>query len=63
MKIIILLISISVVVAIVFLVAFLWAMKSGQYEDTYGPSVRMLFDDNVKKTRTKPKNSRKVIVN
>jgi cbb3-type cytochrome oxidase maturation protein len=53
MEIIILLISISVVVAIVFLIAFLWAMKSGQYEDTYGPSVRMLFDDNAKKDENK----------
>jgi cbb3-type cytochrome oxidase maturation protein len=29
----------------VFLVAFLWSMKSGQFDDTYGPSVRMLFDE------------------
>jgi len=32
-------------VAIGFLVAFLWSVKSGQYSDTYTPSVRMLFDD------------------
>jgi cbb3-type cytochrome oxidase maturation protein len=24
--------------------AFLWAVKNGQYKDTYTPSVRMLFD-------------------
>ncbi len=28
-----------------FLVAFLWSVRSGQYSDTYTPSVRMLFDD------------------
>jgi len=32
-------------VAIGFLVAFLWSVKSGQYTDTYTPSIRMLFDD------------------
>jgi cbb3-type cytochrome oxidase maturation protein len=45
MKIILLLISISVIVAVVFLIFFIWAVKSGQYEDTYGPSVRILLDD------------------
>ena len=36
---------ISLVVAVGFLFAFFWAVKSGQYEDDYTPSVRMLFDD------------------
>lgn len=31
--------------AIGFLIAFLWSVKSGQYSDTYTPSVRMLFED------------------
>jgi len=48
MEIIILLIFISLLIAILFLVAFIWNMKSGQYDDTYGPSVRMLFDDKKK---------------
>ena len=39
------LIIISLTVAIGFLVAFLWAVKSNQYEDDYTPSVRILFDD------------------
>jgi cbb3-type cytochrome oxidase maturation protein len=47
MAIIILLISISLFVAVGFLILFLWNMKSGQYDDTYSPSVRMLFDDKV----------------
>ena len=50
-----LLISISLIVAISFLVAFLWATKSGQYDDDYTPSVRILFDDenNYEEPRTK----------
>lgn len=39
------LIGISLLVALGFLMAFLWATNSGQYEDDYTPSVRMLFDD------------------
>ena len=45
MTIIFLLISISLLVALTFLGAFLWAVRSGQYEDTYTPAVRMLFDE------------------
>jgi cbb3-type cytochrome oxidase maturation protein len=39
------LIGISILVAASFLIAFLWSVKSGQYDDDYTPSVRMLFDD------------------
>lgn len=49
MGIIILLIAISVTIAIVFLAVFLWAIRSGQYDDTYTPSVRVLFDSRKKK--------------
>lgn len=45
MSVIYLLITISIVVAVGFLVAFIKAVKSGQYDDDYTPSVRMLFDD------------------
>ena len=45
MTIIILLILISLSMAIIFLLIFYWSMKSGQYDDTYTPSVRMLFED------------------
>lgn len=40
-----LLIGSSLIVAVGFLCAFLWAMKKGQYEDDYTPSVRILFED------------------
>jgi cbb3-type cytochrome oxidase maturation protein len=48
MSVIVVLIGVSVLVAIGFLGAFLWAVKSGQYDDRYTPSVRMLFDDEKK---------------
>ncbi len=53
MTIIIVLIIISILVAGAFLAAFLWAVRSGQYDDTYSPSVRMLFDEkkNIKKSK------------
>jgi len=62
MSIIIILITISLSIAVLFLVIFYWNMKSGQYDDTYTPSVRMLFDDNPKKQKEAvthaPKNDR-----
>ncbi|WP_324672247.1 cbb3-type cytochrome oxidase assembly protein CcoS [Hymenobacter sp. GOD-10R] len=45
MNIIFILIGISLLVAVTFLGAFLWAVRSGQYEDDYTPSVRVLFED------------------
>ncbi|HEY0742081.1 MAG TPA: cbb3-type cytochrome oxidase assembly protein CcoS [Chryseosolibacter sp.] len=45
MTIIIILISISITIAIGFLVSFLWSLRSGQFDDTYSPSVRLLYDD------------------
>lgn len=50
MEIIFLLIGLGVLVAGGFLVAFIWAMRSGQYEDDYTPSVRILWDDKKKKS-------------
>jgi cbb3-type cytochrome oxidase maturation protein len=49
MSVIYLLISISIVVAVFFFVAFVRAVKTGQYDDDYTPSVRMLFDDELVK--------------
>jgi cbb3-type cytochrome oxidase maturation protein len=50
MSVIYLLISVSIFVAIGFFIAFIVAVKSGQYDDDYTPSVRMLFDDETKIT-------------
>jgi cbb3-type cytochrome oxidase maturation protein len=41
-----LLIGVSLIAALVFLFLFVWAVKKGQYDDIYTPSVRILFDDN-----------------
>lgn len=59
MKIILLLIVISLLVALVFLGAFFWAVRSGQYEDEYTPSIRILLDDEPSTTNDNPANSKK----
>ena len=48
MGIIVILIFISLSIAVLFLVIFFWSIKSGQYDDTYTPSIRMLFEDKKK---------------
>jgi cbb3-type cytochrome oxidase maturation protein len=53
MSVIYLLIAISIFVAIGFFIAFVLAVKSGQYDDDYTPSVRILFDDELIKTSEK----------
>jgi cbb3-type cytochrome oxidase maturation protein len=54
MSVIIVLIIIGGVIATGFLIAFLWAVRSGQYDDTVSPSVRMLYDDKkIKKHKKK----------
>ncbi len=45
MSVIFVLIAVSMVVAGGFLIGFLWAVKKGQYDDHYSPSVRILFED------------------
>jgi len=45
MSVIVILILISLTVALVFLAGFIWAVKSGQFEDTFTPSLRVLTED------------------
>lgn len=47
MKVMLLLILISLLLAAGFLLVYLWAARSGQFDDDYTPSVRILFDDKV----------------
>jgi cbb3-type cytochrome oxidase maturation protein len=54
MSVIYVLLTISIVVAIFFFVAFIIAVRSGQFDDSYTPSVRMLFEDEL--VKEKPKN-------
>ncbi len=52
MSVLFILISASLMIAIGFLIAFIWSVKSGQYDDDYTPSVRMLFDDELVSNKT-----------
>jgi cbb3-type cytochrome oxidase maturation protein len=45
MNIMFLLIGVSLLAAGLFLFLFIWAVRRGQYDDTFTPSVRVLFDD------------------
>ncbi|MDO5968513.1 cbb3-type cytochrome oxidase assembly protein CcoS [Flavivirga aquimarina] len=57
MSVIYILLAISIIVAVVFFIAFIIAVKKGQYDDSYTPSVRMLFEDEIVK-----ENSNKTIL-
>jgi len=52
MSVIYVLLAISIVVAVGFFIAFIIAVKKGQYDDSYTPSVRMLFEDELVKEKT-----------
>ncbi|UJH68489.1 cbb3-type cytochrome oxidase assembly protein CcoS [Allomuricauda sp. SCSIO 65647] len=52
MSVIYVLLAISITVAVFFFAAFVLSVKSGQYDDAYTPSVRMLFDDELVKDKT-----------
>ena len=46
MSVIIVIMFASISVAVLFLAAFIWSVKSGQYDDEKSPPMRILFDDN-----------------
>ena len=52
MSVIVLLIIFSILVALIFLIAFIWAVRSGQYDDMESPSVRILFEEKSGNTDT-----------
>jgi len=56
MSVIYILLSISILVAIIFFIAFIVAVKNGQFDDSYTPSVRMLFEDELVKEKPKTTN-------
>ncbi len=53
MSAILILLIASVTVAALFLVAFIWSVKSGQYEDDFSPPRRILFDDRTTQEESK----------
>jgi cbb3-type cytochrome oxidase maturation protein len=55
MSVIYVLLTISIVVAVGFFIAFIVAIRNGQFDDSYTPSVRMLFEDEL--VKEKPKKS------
>ncbi|MCW5517195.1 cbb3-type cytochrome oxidase assembly protein CcoS [Muriicola sp. Z0-33] len=60
MSVIYVLLAISIAVALIFFTAFIISVRNGQYDDSYTPSVRMLFEDEIVKnssTDEKPKKS------
>ncbi|WP_289038679.1 cbb3-type cytochrome oxidase assembly protein CcoS [uncultured Zobellia sp.] len=66
MSVIYVLLAISILVAILFFIAFIVSVRSGQYDDSYTPSVRMLFEDELvlpKKTVTKKVEKEKIQLN
>ena len=53
MSVIWILVGFSIAVAAGFLVAFIWAVRTGQYDDKYTPSVRILFEEEDKSSTFK----------
>lgn len=50
MNIIFLLLFFSVLIAVVFLAAFFWSTRDGQFDDVEGPAMRMLRDETTNHT-------------
>ncbi|HMQ48680.1 MAG TPA: cbb3-type cytochrome oxidase assembly protein CcoS [Saprospiraceae bacterium] len=57
MEVIFLLIIVSLIIALGFLAAFLWAVRNGQYDDDQSPAIRMLFDEELTKNEHKTSKS------
>lgn len=53
MSVVLVLIFFSLLVAGGFLAAFLWAVRTGQFDDRFTPSVRILFDNEKEKLNNK----------
>ncbi|MBT8395289.1 MAG: cbb3-type cytochrome oxidase assembly protein CcoS [Bacteroidia bacterium] len=53
MGVIYVLLTISLLVAVIFFIAFIVSIRNGQFDDDYTPSVRMLFEDELIKEQTK----------
>ena len=52
MSVIYIMLTVSIIVAIIFFAAFIIAVKNGQFDDSYTPSVRMLFEDELVKEKS-----------
>lgn len=54
MSVIIILILASLAVGLLFVLAFVWSVRNGQYEDTFTPALRVLADDEFKRSGGEP---------
>jgi cbb3-type cytochrome oxidase maturation protein len=52
LNVIIILLGVGVVVSGLFLGAFIWCIRSSQFEDDFSPGVRILFEDKVRSDDT-----------
>ena len=63
MNIIFMLIIASLFIAVIFFILFVKSVKTGQYDDVYTPSVRMLFDDELVKDKSSDKKHNQKSIN
>lgn len=59
MDIIYLLLPVALIIVIIIIAVFYWAVKSDQFEDLEGPAHRILMDDDVKPKHTQPEDTNK----
>lgn len=52
MSVIYIMLAASIVIAVIFFIVFIIAVKNGQFDDSYTPSVRMLFEDELVKDKS-----------
>ena len=45
MSVMIILLGASIIVALFFLIAFVWSVKDGQYDDEFSPAHKILFEE------------------
>ena len=63
MNIIFMLIIASLVIAVLFFILFVKSVRTGQYDDVYTPSVRMLFDDELVEDKSSAKKTNQKSIN
>ncbi|MCA0932063.1 cbb3-type cytochrome oxidase assembly protein CcoS [Lutimonas saemankumensis] len=63
MNIIFMLIIASLVIAVLFFILFVKSVRTGQYDDVYTPSVRMLFDDELVEDKSSAKKNNQESIN
>ena len=65
MSVIYMLLAISIIVAVIFFLAFIYSVRQGQYDDSYTPSVRILFEDELveESKNNEPKENKSIQLN